>query len=68
MKKRLALFLLGIGSLVAVSVNAGNLVPSSQDPAPCVPIPCDTVCAPVPCDTVCTTVPCTPAPCNPGGC
>lgn len=77
MKKRLSLFLLGLVSLIAVSVNAGNYSPSAttEDPVPCYPVPCDTVTN-VPCDTTvcapapCAPVPCNPAPtpCNPGGC
>lgn len=61
MKKRFALFLLGIGSLVALSVNASNLSQSQQ------PV-CDPNCTPVPCDTVCPAqVPCAApnqVPCN----
>lgn len=71
MKKRLAIFLLGLGSLAAVSVSAYNNVPQAQecDPvAQCVPAPCDSVpCNP--CDTTCNPVPCNnPAPCNPAPC
>ena len=57
MKKKIALFLLGVGSLVAVSVNASNLN-QTQDPV-CNPVPC-AVTQTVPCDTVCPNqVPCT---------
>lgn len=68
MKKRLAICLLALGSLTAVSVNAYNNNSSSTEPqevAQYTPAPCDTVpCNP--CDTVCAPAPCTPAPCNPG--
>ena len=83
MKKRFALFLLGLGSLVAVSVNAANLSQDQQaDPVnqtqqttqvvPCYP---DSVCGPEYCapnncwtDTVCTPAPCNPVPCAPAPC
>lgn len=80
MKKKLALFLLGLGSLATVSLNAANYAsPQSEEPSqyeqPCTPAPCytDTVCNQVPCipvtctpDTVCNPAPCAPAPCSPG--
>ena len=71
MKKRLAIFLLGLGSLAAVSVYAGNNYPVQDATTPteqCTPAPCDTVpCNP--CDTVCTNLPCnTEVPCNPAPC
>ncbi|MCH5228516.1 MAG: hypothetical protein J1F12_00795 [Muribaculaceae bacterium] len=79
MKKRLALFLLGIGAMVAVGINAANYSPSyeqeqvaQEQTVPCNP---DSVCGPDYCgpnncytDTVCNPVPCNPAPCNPAPC
>lgn len=59
--KKLALFLFGLGSLLAVSVNAAG-INNSQEPVPTTQEPCN----PAPCDTVCNPVPCNPAPCNPG--
>lgn len=79
--KKAALFLLGIGSLVAVSVYAQTTAQNTQEPVPvCEPAPCATTDQPVnvvPCcgvetpvtctpDTVCAPVPCDPAPCEPG--
>lgn len=69
MKKRISIFLLGLCSLVAVSVYAdqqpvGDCQPISTEQY-CQQVPCDTVpCNP--CDTTCNPAPCTPAPCNPG--
>lgn len=79
--KKLALFLFGLGTLMAVSINAAN-ISSSGDPVPqcqettqatncysdtCVNVPCNQV---VPCNTApCTTdTVCNPAPCAPAPC
>ena len=69
--KRLAIFLLGLGSLTAVSVSAFNNDAQNEQCEPvaqCYPAPCDSVpCNP--CDTTCTQLPCNnPAPCNPAPC
>lgn len=78
MKKRIGIFLLGISSLVAVSVYAGNnatvkedgirnelTYQTSNDSTEWVP--CDTTCVPVPCNPApCNPAPCNPAPCSPG--
>ena len=75
MKKKISVFLLGLCSLVAVSVYAGNYSPVNNDQNvvieqqyqnqdPSTPVPCD----PAPCDTTCTPAPCNPAPCNPAPC
>ena len=82
--KKIALFLLGLGSLFAVNMMAET--PSHNTPAPQQqeqPVPCynnGTVanqlpcnqepCDPAPCvpDTVCNPAPCNPAPCNPAPC
>lgn len=74
--KKLALFLFGLGSLIAVSTssfaNTGSGEPQYQDPCtPCAPAPCpaDTVCNPAPCNPApCNPAPCNPAPCNPAPC
>lgn len=60
--KKIALFLFGLGSLLAVSINAANISDTQQAQAypqveQCVPAPCNQT---VPCTPVCT-----PAPCNP---
>lgn len=82
MKKKIALFLLGISSMVAVSMYAADYTPSQTQNAPygvpCATVPCntDTVCNPAPCypapcntDTICNPAPCAPAPATcPGGC
>lgn len=82
MKKKFALFLLGIGSLMAVSMYAADNTPAQSDQPVCqtpyTELPCnnDTVCTPVPCnqvicntDTVCNPAPCNPTPVTcPGGC
>lgn len=80
MKKKIALFLLGISSMVAVSMYAADYTPSQtqNEPygVPCATVPTDTVCNPAPCypapcntDTVCNPAPCAPAPATcPGGC
>lgn len=71
--KKLALFLLGLGSLATVSLSAFAYSPTQSEPqyqeqnydqVPCAP---DT-CTQLPCvpDTVCNPAPCNPAPCNPG--
>lgn len=70
MKKRLAICLLALGSLTAVSVSAftgevnqqNNIEYAQYSQVPCDTIPCN------PCDTTCYPVPCNPAPCNPAPC
>ena len=68
MKKRLAIFVLGLGSLAAVSVSAYNNAPVYDSSEPvvqtvyCDSVPCN------PCDTTCNPAPCNPAPCNPEPC
>lgn len=75
MKKKLALLMLGLGSMVAFSMYASNDTSVQQDPCyveQCAPAPCytDSTCNQLPCttDTVCNPVPCTPAHCNPAPC
>lgn len=68
--KKLALLLCGLGSLIAVSVNATNYASPQQEPQnqeQCIAIPCntDTVCNQLPCTQPVSQQPCTPAPCNP---
>lgn len=73
--KKLALSLLGIGSLLAVSVSAANYSPAQPEPQyqeqcqPATNCYSDT-CYNLPCNvpvnqTAQTPVPCTPAPCAP---
>ena len=80
--KKIALFLFGLGSLVATGLYAQTASASTEDSgtATC----CEYVapvavnsdqepvvpCNPVPCapDTVCNPAPCNPAPCNPAPC
>lgn len=80
--KKLALLLVGLGSLATISVSATNYTTTQPEPQyqeQCQPVACDQPvnnqlplaqepCNPAPCvpDTVCNPAPCNPAPCNPG--
>ena len=71
--KKLGLFLLGLGSLAAISVSASNYSSPQQEPQyqeQTQPAPCyNDTCTQLPCnvpDTVCA--PCAPAPCTPAPC
>lgn len=73
--KKLALSLLGLGSLLAVSVSAANYTPTQSEPQyqeQCQPAPCYTdTCYNLPCNapvnnTAQSQEPCTP--CNPAPC
>lgn len=72
--KKLALFFLGLGSLLTVSVSAANLTSQQQEPTyqeQCETSYCtnDTVSCQLPlAQEPCNPAPCNPAPCNPAPC